>query len=82
MCVSVCVSECVSECVSADMSPYCSVHDEWMIMKFSKDVLPCSKEGKRALAPYPFLCYHFANLCGVPSTASLSIFNQNFCLDG
>ena len=27
MCVSVCV------CVSADMSPYCSAHDEWLIMK-------------------------------------------------
>ena len=21
------------ECVSADMSPYCSAHDEWLIMK-------------------------------------------------
>ena len=25
------MSLCV--CVSADMSPYCSVHDEWLIMK-------------------------------------------------
>ena len=32
-CVRACVSECI--CVSADMSPYCSVHDEWLIMKRS-----------------------------------------------
>ena len=25
------MSECI--CVSADMSPYCSAHDEWLIMK-------------------------------------------------
>ena len=25
--------ECVGVCVSEDMSPYCSVHDEWLIMK-------------------------------------------------
>ena len=25
--------ECVRVCVSADMSPYCSAHDEWLIMK-------------------------------------------------
>ena len=24
---------CVCVCVSADMSPYCSAHDEWLIMK-------------------------------------------------
>ena len=24
---------CVLVCVSADMSPYCSAHDEWLIMK-------------------------------------------------
>ena len=24
---------CVSECESVDMSPYCSAHDEWQIMK-------------------------------------------------
>ena len=29
--IYVCVSECI--CVSADMSPYCSAHDEWLIMK-------------------------------------------------
>ena len=29
----VCVCECVYESVSADMSPYCSAHDEWLIMK-------------------------------------------------
>ena len=29
--VYLCVSECI--CVSADMLPYCSVHDEWLIMK-------------------------------------------------
>ena len=29
--VYLCVSECI--CVSADMSPYCSAHDEWLIMK-------------------------------------------------
>ena len=35
MCVSECVSESVSlcVCVSEDMSPYCSAHDEWLIMK-------------------------------------------------
>ena len=27
----VCVCECI--CVSVDMSPYCSAHDEWLIMK-------------------------------------------------
>ena len=29
------VCECVSEwvCVPADISPYCSAHDEWLIMK-------------------------------------------------
>ena len=27
------VGECV--CVSEDMSPYCSAHDEWLIMKLS-----------------------------------------------
>ena len=31
--VYLCVSECVSESVPADMSPYCSAHDEWLIMK-------------------------------------------------
>ena len=31
--VSLCVSECVSESVSAAMLPYCSAHDEWLIMK-------------------------------------------------
>ena len=25
--------ECVCICVSVDMSPYCSAHDEWLIMK-------------------------------------------------
>ena len=25
--------DCVRVCVSADMSPYCSAHDEWLIMK-------------------------------------------------
>ena len=25
------MNECI--CVSADMSPYCSAHDEWLIMK-------------------------------------------------
>ena len=29
--VYLCVSECI--CVSADMLPYCSAHDEWLIMK-------------------------------------------------
>ena len=24
---------CVPVCVSVDMSPYCSAHDEWLIMK-------------------------------------------------
>ena len=24
---------CVCVCVSGDMSPYCSAHDEWLIMK-------------------------------------------------
>ena len=24
---------CVCVCVSEDMSPYCSAHDEWLIMK-------------------------------------------------
>ena len=24
---------CVYVCVSGDMSPYCSAHDEWLIMK-------------------------------------------------
>ena len=28
-----CECVCVSACVSADMSPYCSAHDEWLIMK-------------------------------------------------
>ena len=28
-----CVCVCVCVCVSAYMSPYCSVHDEWLIMK-------------------------------------------------
>ena len=28
------MSECI--CVSADMSPYCSEHDEWLIMKLYK----------------------------------------------
>ena len=32
VCVSECVSACV--CVSEDISPYCSAHDEWLIMKF------------------------------------------------
>ena len=27
------VNLCVRVCVSADMSPYCSAHDEWLIMK-------------------------------------------------
>ena len=31
MCV--CVRACVRANVSADMSPYCSAHDEWLIMK-------------------------------------------------
>ena len=29
----VCVCVCVCVCVSGDMSPYCSAHDEWLIMK-------------------------------------------------
>ena len=29
--VYLCVGECI--CVSADMSPYCSAHDKWLIMK-------------------------------------------------
>ena len=28
----VCVCVCVWVCVSEDMSPYCSAHDEWLIM--------------------------------------------------
>ena len=31
ICVCVCIRVCIS--VSADMSPYCSAHDEWLIMK-------------------------------------------------
>ena len=27
------MSECIFLCVSADMLPYCSAHDEWLIMK-------------------------------------------------
>ena len=36
----VCVSECVSKsvCVSEDRSPYCSAHDEWLIMKLGMHV--------------------------------------------
>ena len=30
-CVRACVRACA--CMSADMSPYCSAHDEWLIMK-------------------------------------------------
>ena len=35
MCVRVCVRARVPVCVcvSEDMSPYCSAHDEWLIMK-------------------------------------------------
>ena len=39
VCVCVCVRGCVRACVRAcvrvseDMSPYCSEHDEWLIMK-------------------------------------------------
>ena len=41
MCVRACVWACVGMCgrvwacvgVSEDMSPYCSAHDEWLIMK-------------------------------------------------
>ena len=37
VCVCVCagvrVCVCVSESVSEDMSPYCSAHDKWLIMK-------------------------------------------------
>ena len=37
VCVRVCAFVCVcvsdSVCVSVDMSPYCSAHDEWLIMK-------------------------------------------------
>ena len=28
-----CVCVCVCVCVSGDMSPYCSAHEEWLIMK-------------------------------------------------
>ncbi len=28
-----CVCVCVCVCVSGDMPPYCSAHDEWLIMK-------------------------------------------------
>ena len=31
ICVCVCIRVCIR--VSADMSPYCSVHDKWLIMK-------------------------------------------------
>ena len=31
--VRLCVCMCVWVCVSEDMSPYCSEHDEWLIMK-------------------------------------------------
>ena len=36
-CVRACVRVCVCACVrvSADMSPYCSAHDDWLIMKLS-----------------------------------------------
>ena len=34
--VYLCVNECT--CVSADMLPYCSAHDEWLIMKLYKYV--------------------------------------------
>ena len=33
VCVCACVRACVRVCVSEDMSPYCSAHDEWLIMK-------------------------------------------------
>ena len=35
VCVCVCVRACarVCVCVSGDVSPYCSAHDEWLIMK-------------------------------------------------
>ena len=39
MCVCVCVRACVRECVCVSVSPrtsqspYCSAHDEWLIMK-------------------------------------------------
>ena len=32
-CVRACVCVSVCVCVSADMSPYCSAQDEWLIMK-------------------------------------------------
>ena len=31
--VRACVRACVCVCVHAYMSPYCSAHDEWLIMK-------------------------------------------------
>ena len=39
MCVCACMHACArayvheSVCLSEDMSPYCSAHDEWLIMK-------------------------------------------------
>ena len=33
VCVCACVRAGGRSCVCADMSPYCSVHDEWLIMK-------------------------------------------------
>ena len=33
MCVCVCVCVCPSVRPSEDMSPYCSAHDEWLILK-------------------------------------------------
>ena len=33
LCLYVIVYVCVCVCVSADMSPYSSAHDEWLIMK-------------------------------------------------
>ena len=38
MSVSVSVSVSVLVCVFADMSPYCSAHDEWLIMKLCMHV--------------------------------------------
>ena len=63
----VCVCVCVCVCVSGDMSPYCSAHDEWLIMKLCMYVRYHTANNVSNFGGDPVTQLHFITIFNVMS---------------
>ena len=60
-----CACVCVCVCVSGDMSPYCSAHDEWLIMKLCMYVRYHTANNVSNLGGDPVTQLHFISIFNV-----------------